>query len=116
MSTTRLLANILYAVFLVAGSLVTFPAGSDVGVPDGVLHGCAYGLQAALLAWLFASSMRARSAILAGVVCATLFGAMTEILQFVQPAREVELKDLLANAIGAVVAGTVIALAGRNRS
>ena len=116
MPTTRLLANILYAIFLVTGSLVALPAGSGVGVPDVVLHGCAYGLQAALLAWLFSSSMRVGSAIVTGVVCATLFGAMTEVLQLFQPAREVELKDLLANAVGACIVGTLIALAGRSRS
>lgn len=116
MPAIRLLINILYAILLMVGGLVTLPAGSGVGVPDTVLHGFAYGLQAALLIWLFSSTMRPRGAIVTGLVCATLFGAFVEILQLFQPLREVELKDLLANTVGACIVGTVIALARRSRS
>jgi VanZ family protein len=115
MATIPLLINILYAILLVVGALVPTPEAAG-GVPDYVLHGSAYGLQAALLSWFFASTMRLRRAIFAGVVCATLFGTMVEILQLLQPARQVEVKDLLANAVGACIFGAVIALVGRNRS
>lgn len=116
MSAIRLLINILYAILLMVGGLVTLPAGSSGGVPDVVLHGFAYGLQAALLIWMFSSAMRPRNAIVTGLVCATLFGGMVEILQLFQPVREVELKDLLANTVGACIVGMVIALVGRSRS
>lgn len=116
MSAIRLLINILYAILLIAGGLVTLPVSSGGGVPDVVLHGSAHGLQAALLYWLFASTMRPRGAIVAAVCCATLFGAMVEFLQLFQPMREVELKDVFANTAGACVVGMVIDLAGRSRS
>ena len=116
MSAIRLLVNILYAVLLMAGGLVTLPASPGVGVPDVVLHGLAYGLQAALLFWLFSTTMRPGGAIVAAVVCATLFGAMVEILQLLRPMREVELEDLCANTVGACIVGMVIDLAGRSRS
>lgn len=116
MATIPLLINILYAILLVVGALVPTTSQAAGGVPDYVLHGSAYGLQAALLSWFFASTMRLRRAIFAGVVCATLFGAMVEFLQLLQPARQVEVKDLLANAVGACIFGAVIALVGRNRS
>jgi VanZ family protein len=116
MSAIRLLVNILYAVLLMAGGLVTLPVGSGGGIPDVVLHGTAYGLQAALLFWLFSSTMRPRGAIVAAVFCATLFGAMVEILQLFRPMRELELKDLFANTVGACIVGVVIDLAGRSRS
>jgi len=112
-----LLINILYALLLVVGGLIaTIPTGAGGSIPDEVLHGSASGLQAALLFWFFGIRMRPRRAIVAGVVCATLFGAMVEALQLLQPARTVELKDLLANAVGACLVGVVIALVGRSRS
>jgi len=116
MSAIRLLINILYALLLMAGGLVTLPVSSGGGVPDVFLHGVAYGVQAALLYWLFSSKMRPRSAIVAAVCCATLFGAMVETLQLFRPVREVQLKDLFANTVGACVVGIVIDLAGRSRS
>jgi len=116
MTAILLLINILYVILLVVGGLIPFSNGPGVGVPDGVLHGSAYGLQTALLFWLFASRMRPRRAIVAGVVCATLIGAMVEAMQFLQPARTVELADLLANAVGACIVGTIIVLVGRSRA
>jgi VanZ family protein len=115
MAAFLLLINILYATLLVAGGLISLPSGSAGDIPDWVLHGSAYGLQAALLSWLFTSTMRPRRAVFAGVVCATLFGAMVEALQFFQPARTAEPEDLLANAVGACIIGAVIALAVRSR-
>ena len=111
-----LLINILYAILLVVGGLIAIPTGAGGSVPDEALHGSAYGLQAALLFWFFGIRMRPRRAIVAGVVCATLFGAMVEALQLLQPARTAELKELLANAVGACLVGAVIALLGRSRS
>ncbi len=116
MAAFPLLINILYASLLVVGGLVSVPSGSAGDIPDWVLHGSAYGLQAGLLSWLFASTMRPRRAVFAGVVCATLFGAIVEVLQLLQPARSAEPEDLLANAAGACIIGAVIAMAVRSRS
>ena len=116
MAKFLLLINILYAILLVVGGLVPIPTEVGGGIPDEVLHGSACGLQAALLSWFFASTGRPRRAIVAGVVCATLFGAMVETLQLLQPARQVEVKDLLANAVGACIVGGVIALTRWSRS
>jgi len=114
MVAVPLLINILFAILLVAGGLLPDLPGSGGGIPDTVLHGSAYGLQAVLLFWLLAPRMRPRRALVAAVVCATLFGAMVETLQLLQPARSVELKDLLANAVGACLAGTAAALIRRS--
>jgi len=115
MDAIPLLVNILYAALLVAGGLLPDLPGGGGGIPDVVLHGSAYGLQAALLSWVLASRMRPLRAIITAVLCATLFGAMVETLQVLQPARSVELKDVLANAVGACLGGITAALVRRSR-
>jgi VanZ family protein len=92
------------------GALVPFTAGLDaVTVPDWLIHGAAYGALTALLYWAVVPSTGARNAAILGALGATVFGAVTEFLQLLQPARTVEARDLLANAVGAL---TVIGLIG----
>ncbi len=69
----------------------------------------AYGIQMALVYWAALPSLGHRRSLVVGVVAAGVFGAVTECLQFLQPARTVELKDLAANAVGALICCGVIA-------
>lgn len=111
----RWLANAGYAALLVVLALV--PSSSlDIGrsVPDWAAHAVAYGLQAGLITWASLPALGRRRALVAGVSGATAFGAVTELLQLLQPRRSVEPADLVANAVGALVACGIIAAVGRS--
>lgn len=107
----RWAANAGYAVFLVIMAVLPSSTISAVGssVPDWFAHGVAYGIQMALIYWAALPSVGHRGSLLVGVVAAAVFGLLTEGLQYFQPARTVEIKDLAANAVGALVFCGVIA-------
>lgn len=115
--------NALYATALVAMALSpSLPAAvSDlVDVPDWAAHGLAYGVQASLIFWArlpVAGHLRAAAT---GIVGASAFGAVTECLQLLQPARVVEVRDLAANTVGAVLVcgavATVSSFVARRRT
>jgi VanZ family protein len=52
---------------------------------------------------------RGNAAIFA-VAGAILYGGLVEVLQFFQPARTVEIRDLLANSVGAGMAAIILYL------
>jgi len=103
MATRRLViaANLAYAVaLLILGLLPAIPE-AVAGVSDHVAHAAASAGQTVLLYGLFLSSGgRGRSAILAASA-AVLYGVCVEMLQSLQPARTVEMADLVANTVGA---------------
>jgi VanZ family protein len=110
----RWAANGGYAIFLVI--IAVLPSTSvapSFWVPDWFAHAVAYGIQAALLYWATLPSLGHRRSLVAGVVGAGSFGVVTESLQFFQPERAVELKDLAANIVGALLVCCVIAGACR---
>lgn len=82
-------------------------------MPDWFAHATAYGMQAALLFWACLPSLRRGRALVIGVLGASVFGMMTEALQRFQPGRTVELKDIAANCVGALLVGSAIAVVGR---
>lgn len=88
--------------------------GVGSSVPDWLAHAVAYGIQTALVYWAAAPALGHRRSLAAGVGAAVTFGLVTECLQFLQPARTVELKDLAANAVGALIFCGVIAGIGWN--
>jgi VanZ family protein len=112
-SVWRWLANAAYAAILVVLALLpSIPpvAGRVIEIPDWAAHGTAYGVQAALLIWAWLPSIGTLRSAVAGIVGASSFGAVTETLQLLQPARSVEARDLAANAIGALVFGGLVVI------
>ena len=115
--------NALYATALVALALSpSLPSAAHdlVAVPDWAAHGLAYGIQASLLFWARLPSSDPLRAAVTGIVGASAFGAVTECLQLVQPARTVEARDLAANTVGAVLVcgavATITSLVARRRT
>jgi len=110
----RWLANIAYAILLVV--MAVLPSTSRVAVvsvPDWFAHATAYGGQAALLYWASLPLLGHRRSLAVGLFGATAFGVVTETLQLAQPRRFVEVKDLAANTIGALLVCGVIGGAGQ---
>lgn len=101
----RWVANGGYAILLVIMAVLPSSALTAVGssVPDWLGHGVAYGIQMALVYWAALPSLGHGQSLAVGVIAAGAFGFVTEGLQFLQPARSVELKDLVANAVGALI-------------
>jgi VanZ family protein len=100
--------NLAYAAVLL--SLGVVPDAPEIvkAMPDFVAHGLASAVHTVLLfALLLPLVGNCRAAILA-VAGAAVYGGLVEMLQFFQPARTVEIRDLGANAIGAVVAAMVL--------
>ncbi|MBD3855131.1 MAG: VanZ family protein [Acidobacteria bacterium] len=62
---------------------------------------------ALMFALLLPSIGRGNAAVLA-FVGAVIYGGLVEALQFLQPARTVEIRDILANSVGAGMAAIVL--------
>jgi VanZ family protein len=96
---------VAYGVMLVVMALIPSPPDLvGVAVSDWLVHGLAYGAQAVLVFWAGLPSVGVRRSMAAGVLGAALLGLATEALQWIQPARTAEIRDLVANLVGAVVA------------
>jgi VanZ family protein len=111
-----IVGNLLYAAILL--SLGVFPDVPEIAkdVPDFAAHGFAYAAHTALLFALLIPSIGRCNAAVFAVVGAILYGGLVEMLQFLQPTRTVEIRDLGANTIGAAVAASVLYLVtGRER-
>ncbi len=109
---TRWAANAGYAIILVVIAVIPQTTAAAVSmVPDWFAHALAYGSQAGLLFWAMAPLVGVRSALVGGLFGAVSFGAATEVLQFLQPGRVVEFRDVVANSVGALVVCGVIASA-----
>jgi VanZ family protein len=108
----RWIVNAIYAAVLAALAVVP-PGPLTIGpsVPDWLAHAVAYGIQAGLLFWAVPATATTRSRARAGLTGAVAFGAATEALQLLQPARSTELVDLVANGLGAAISVVAISLA-----
>lgn len=106
-------ANGGYAILLVIMALLPSTSTTvGISVPDWFAHAVAYGVQMALVYWAALPSLGHGRSLAVGVVAAAGFGLVTEALQFLQPVRAVELKDLAANTIGALIFCAIIAAVG----
>jgi VanZ family protein len=114
---SRWAINLGYAILLIVMAVIP-PASSEVvaSVPDWLVHAAAYGAQAGLLFWAMLPVVGLRRALVSGILGAGLFGAATETLQMLQPARTVEVRDVVANSVGAIVVGLTIAIMARSGS
>lgn len=77
---------------------------------DKLLHMLAYGVLAGLFFPGFYQGMRmkAERSVLWCMVCSAGFGLLDEIHQGFTPGRHQELGDIIANTVGAVLAGGII--------
>jgi len=108
----RWAANAGYAIVLVVMAVIPHTTVAAVSmVPDWLAHATAYGIQTGLLFWALTPLVGVRSALVGGLFGAVSFGAVTEVLQVLQPGRAVEFRDVVANSVGALVVCAVIASA-----
>lgn len=103
-------ANLAYAaLLLVLGVLPGVPAFAP-GVSDSTAHGIAYaGFAALLFAFFLPLVGRGRAAVFS-VLGSIAYGGLVEALQTLQPARSVEIGDIAANSVGAVIAAFALYL------
>ena len=100
----------MMAFIFALSSLSQLPAGSE-GIDDGVAHALEYGVLAALLLRGFAGARWlgvTGGAAWRAVVLAVLYGVTDEAHQAFVPERTTEVADLIADAIGAIVAAGLI--------
>jgi VanZ family protein len=109
----RWVANAGYAIFLVIMAVLpSTSAALAISVPDWSAHAMAYGIQMALVYWASLPLVGHGRSLAVGVFAAGAFGLVTESLQLLQPSRTVELKDVAANIMGALIFCGVIAVVG----
>jgi VanZ family protein len=103
-------ANLAYAALLLL--LGVLPGVPEIapGVSDSAAHGIAYAGFAALLFVSFLPRVGKRKAAVVSVLGAIAYGGLVEALQIFQPARSVEIRDIVANSVGAVIAALVLYL------
>lgn len=98
------MARGLVVVWMLVVAVASLSSGSGEVLGDGPgLHALAY----MVLAWLLRHLTAGRSKpwrILAPLGIALGFGALMELVQMALPYRTAELRDLLANGVGAAVA------------
>lgn len=105
-------ASVTWALLLCVGALAPDVPRAASAVPDWLAHSVGYGVQGGLVrVWLHLAGRR-RHAFLWSVGAAVLLGVATELLQGLHPARSAEIRDLTANAVGAlaIVGGVSLAL------
>ena len=92
-----------YGMILIVLAVIPRIDAPGMGPSDWVLHAMAYGVLGGLL---FASGL-GRGGTVQGVVMAvggaTVFGLATEFLQLLIPYRSFEIRDVVADAVGALV-------------
>jgi len=111
-----IVANLVYAAVLLCLGVIPDVPEVAVDIPDFAAHSLAYAAHTVLLYALLLPSFGRGNAAIIAFTGAVLYGGIVEALQFLQPVRTVEMRDLLANAIGAVVAATLLYLVtGRER-
>jgi VanZ family protein len=94
----------IYSATLVVMALIpSIPTVGGIAVPDWLAHGLAYGLLAGLILWGSSPSVGTVGAVMISLLGAGALGLVTEALQWLQPARSAELRDLVADLAGAAV-------------
>jgi len=102
-ATALVVINIVYACLLVALSVAPAPSTVSISLPDFLVHGTLYGVQAGLLFALLAGVCSMPWAALGAWLAASLFGLAMEALQLTQLTRSSDARDLLTNTIGAAL-------------
>ena len=106
----KFLVNVTYAAAFTAGGMAPHVPGLGTVVPDTAAHAVGAGVQVLVLFWLTSELMALPMALTVAGGGAFLFGAMIEVLQLLQPARQSQLSDVAANGAGAFAATLVVAV------
>lgn len=110
---------VAFAAVILVASLLPVPDGGSEQLPallgvalDKWVHAAGYGT----LTVLFARNRRSPDAAALAVLVAAVagYGAAVELLQLLSPTRTASSADMLANAVGACVAGLAWRLARRD--
>jgi VanZ family protein len=102
------LLNVAYTAFIT--SLALTPTPLRIGrVDDWLLHGLAFGVQAALLHAVLRTLLLPTRSLLVSGAAALAYGGLIEILQLGVPGRFFEVGDLVANAVGIAVSTALLA-------
>ncbi|SDF01049.1 VanZ family protein [Halorientalis regularis] len=117
----RALPAVCYAVVVLVASVVDPPAGGVaptgplglVGV-DKWLHAVGYATLTLLVAYALRATTGRRIAL--AVALAVAYGGGIEVVQTLAPFRVFSLADMLANAVGAGLAGLVLWVETRRRA
>ena len=84
--------------------------GPETDLPaDKAEHFIAYGITAVLFFRFFITRVRRNRVFIISAVCASLYGALIEVLQAFTPYRHFSFGDMAANTAGAVVFGLAYA-------
>jgi VanZ family protein len=97
----------VYLVFIFALSSVSNPPAAASVIPDTVSHAALYfGLGALLVRALAGGFDRhvSMAVACAAVIIATVYGATDELHQHFVPERQMDVRDLLADALGSSLA------------
>jgi len=103
-------ANLVYAAVLLYLGVVPDVPEIAAGFPDFVAHGLAYAVHTVLVYALLLPSIKRARALIFAVAGVVFYGGLVEALQFFQPARSVEGRDLLANSVGVGMAAMILYL------
>jgi VanZ family protein len=103
-----IVANLVYAASLLLLGVVPDVPDVALDIPDFAAHGIAYAAHAALIFALFLPSIGRGNAAVLAFAGAVVYGGFVEALQFLQPARTVEIRDLFANSAGAGLAAIIL--------
>lgn len=98
--------SVFFMALLVILALAPDVEGMGMASPDWFLHGMAYGVFSVIL---LVATGRFRpfdfQAVTVAVLGATLFGALTEVLQLMVAWRSFEVMDIFADGCGALLLG-----------
>ena len=112
----RFAAPLCWAALIFISSSVPGDSLPSPGLPhlDKVAHAAGY----AVLAWLLARAMGAatRTGLIAATLIATLWGVTDEVHQTFVPGRDPDVRDAIADTLGALCGALVWKAATRSRS
>lgn len=107
-------------IFLWAGTIFALSAQSKLPTVrvshfDKLMHAFVYAVLGLLLTRAYRGyGFSAKAALFAGLLTAALYGASDEVHQMFTPGRSPDVRDWIADAVGAAIgAGSFIAIAGR---
>ena len=108
-----LFISVFYSILLTAASLLKVNAVTDEfpSNSDKVFHALAYSIFTVLwfITFYYKTNLKKTKALSLSVLFAIIFGILIEVLQGVlTQSRQMELNDVIANTIGAIIAAIVI--------
>ncbi len=104
--TVWFLPTALYITFIITMSFRPAPKLPRIEQIDKLVHGAAYAVLA-FLSYLSFSRTGFKKPVLWAIALPILVGGMDEFLQSFNPARTASIYDLMADSVGALLAGSL---------